>query len=93
MIKVGINGFGRIGSQTFRAAMKSDDIDVVAINAPGHPASQVAYFVKYDSVHGRWHGDVEWDDEKGAMWVDGKEIKIVSVTDWFLKSEDIYGEL
>ena len=52
MIKVGINGFGRIGSLAFRAAIQSDDIEVVAISAPGHPASHVAYCVKYDSVHG-----------------------------------------
>ena len=54
MIKVGINGFGRIGSLAFRAAIKSDDIEVVAINAPGHPASHIAYCVKYDTVHGRF---------------------------------------
>ena len=48
MIKIGINGFGRIGSLVFRAAVKSDDIEVVAINAPNHPASQVAYAVQYD---------------------------------------------
>ena len=57
-IKVGINGFGRIGSLAFRAAIKSDDIEVVAINAPGHPASHIAYCVKYDSVHGRFDGEV-----------------------------------
>ena len=45
MIKVGINGFGRIGSLAFRAAIKSDDIEVVAINAPGHPATHIAYCV------------------------------------------------
>ena len=46
MIKVGINGFGRIGSLAFRAAIKSDDIEIVAINAPGHPASHLAYGVR-----------------------------------------------
>ena len=56
MIKVGINGFGRIGSLAFRAAIQSDDIEVVAISAPGHPASHVAYCVKYDSVHGPFNG-------------------------------------
>ena len=50
MIKIGINGFGRIGSLVFRAAIESDDIEVVAINAPRHPASQVAYAVEYDTV-------------------------------------------
>ena len=93
MIKVGINGFGRIGSQTFRAAMRSDDIDMVAINAPGHPASQVAYFVKYDSVHGRWPGEVKWDDEQGLIWVDGKEIKILSDNKYRDATQIPWGEL
>ena len=55
-IKVGINGFGRIGSLAFRAAIKSDDIEVVGINAPGKLAGQLAYAVKYDTVHGRFDG-------------------------------------
>ena len=93
MIKVGINGFGRIGSQAFRAAMRSDDIDVIAINAPGHPASQVAYFVKYDSVHGRWNGEVTWDDEKGLMWVDGREIKVLDDMAYLDASVIPWGEL
>ena len=55
MIKVGINGFGRIGSLAFRAAIQSDDIEVVAISAPNHPASHVAYCVKYDPARlHRW---------------------------------------
>ena len=76
MIKIGINGFGRIGSLVFRAAVKSDDIEVVAINAPRHPASQVAYAVEYDTVHGRYDGSVEFDDEAGTITVDGKKIKV-----------------
>ena len=78
MIKVGINGFGRIGSLTFRAAIKSDDIEVVAINAPGHPASQLAYSVKYDTVHGRFDGTVEACDEESVLVVDGKKVKVLS---------------
>ena len=74
MIKVGINGFGRIGSLAFRAAIKSDDIEVVAINAPGHPASQLAYSVKYDTVHGRFDGTVESCDEESVLVVDGKKV-------------------
>ena len=76
MLKIGINGFGRIGSLVFRAAMEADDIEVVAINAPRHPASQVAYAVKYDTVHGRYNGAVTADDENGILTVDGKDIKI-----------------
>ena len=78
MIKVGINGFGRIGSLAFRAAIQSDDIEVVAINAPGHPASHVAYCVKYDSVHGRFNGEVLADDEASTITVNGKVVKILS---------------
>ena len=82
MIKIGINGFGRIGSLVFRAAMKSEDIEVVAINAPRHPASQVAYAVKYDTVHGRYEGDVDADDERGVLIVDGKEITVLDDVDY-----------
>ncbi len=78
MIKVGINGFGRIGSLAFRAAIQSDDIEVVAISAPGHPASHVAYCVKYDSVHGRFNGEVTSNDEESTITVNGKVVKILS---------------
>ena len=78
MIKVGINGFGRIGSLTFRAAIKSEDIEVVAINAPGHPASQLAYAIKYDTVHGKFDGSVEANDEESVLVVDGKTVKVLS---------------
>ena len=76
MIKIGINGFGRIGSLVFRSAIESDDIEVVAINAPRHPASQVAYAVEYDTVHGRFNGEVSADDEAGILTVNGKQIKV-----------------
>ena len=59
MIKVGINGFGRIGRMVFRAAVKnfSDDIQIVGINDLLDP-DYLAYMLKYDSVHGRFDGDV-----------------------------------
>ena len=78
MIKVGINGFGRIGSLAFRAAIQSDDIEVVAINAPGHPASHIAYCVKYDTVHGRFNGEVVGNDEDSTVTVNGKVVKVLS---------------
>ena len=78
MIKVGINGFGRIGSLAFRAAIKSDDIEVVAINAPGHPASHIAYCVKYYTVHGRFDGEVIGNDEDSTITVNGKVVKVLS---------------
>ena len=78
MIKVAINGFGRIGSLAFRAAIQSDDIEVVAISAPNHPASHVAYCVKYDTVHGRFPGVVTSNDEDSTITVNGKVVKILS---------------
>ena len=81
MIKVGINGFGRIGSLTFRAAIKADDIQVVAINAPGKTAGQLAYAVKYDTVHGQFNGTVDFCDEKKLLIVDGKEIPVLDSRD------------
>ena len=78
MIKVGINGFGRIGSLAFRAAIQSDDIEVVAISAPNHPASHVAYCVKYDTVHGRFPGEDVGNDEESTITVNGKVVKILS---------------
>ena len=80
-IKVGINGFGRIGSLAFRAAIKSDDIEVVAINAPGKTAGQLAYAVKYDTVHGKFNGTVAYDDEAKTLTVDGKTAKVLDSRD------------
>ena len=81
MIKVGINGFGRIGSMAFRSAIKSDDIEVVAINAPGKTAGQLAYAVKYDTVHGKFNGTVAYDDEAKTLTVDGKTAKVLDSRD------------
>ena len=81
MIKVGINGFGRIGSLAYRAAIKSDDIEVVAINAPGKTAGQLAYAVKYDTVHGKFDGTVEYSDEAMTLTVNGKTAKILDSRD------------
>ena len=78
MIKVAINGFGRIGSLAFRSAIKSDDIEVVAINAPGHPASQLAYSLKFDTVHGRFNGTIVADDEASTLTVDGKKVAVLA---------------
>ena len=90
MIKVGINGFGRIGSLAFRAAVKSDDIEVVGINAPGKTAGQLAYAVKYDTVHGRFDADVSFNDEEKLLIVDGKSFPILDSRD---PSQLPWGEL
>ncbi len=73
-IRVGINGFGRIGNLTFQAALKKGDVDVVAINDPFITADYMAYMVKYDSVHGKFDGEVK--EENGKLIVNGKEIKV-----------------
>ncbi len=73
-IKVGINGFGRIGNLTFQAALEKGDVEVVAINDPFITADYMAYMVKYDSVHGRFNGEVK--EENGKLIVNGKEIKV-----------------
>jgi glyceraldehyde 3-phosphate dehydrogenase len=73
-VKVGINGFGRIGRITFRAlAARADEFDVVAINDLGNPAD-LANLLKYDSVHGRFNGTVETDGSN--LIVNGKTIKV-----------------
>ena len=75
-IKVGINGFGRIGRMAFRAAIKDfTDIEVVAINDLLDP-EYLAYMLKFDSVHGRFHGEVEVHD--GNLVVNGKTIRITA---------------
>jgi len=75
-VKVGINGFGRIGRMAFRAIAKEfKDMEVVAINDLLEPDYQ-AYMLKYDSVHGRFDGDVAVDG--GNLVVDGKTIRITA---------------
>ena len=69
-IKVGINGFGRIGRIVFRAAQKRSDIEIVAINDL-LDADYMAYMLKYDSVHGRFEGEVAVED--GALIVNGNK--------------------
>lgn len=77
-IKIGINGFGRIGRIVFRAAQKRDDIEVVAINDL-IDAEYMAYMLKYDSTHGRFDGTVEVKD--GHLVVNGKTIRVTSERD------------
>ena len=75
-IKVGINGFGRIGRMAFRAAVKDfADIEVVAINDLLDP-EYLAYMLKYDSVHGRFDGEVTVND--GNLVVNGKTIRVTA---------------
>ena len=78
-IKIGINGFGRIGRMVFRAAVQNfSDIEVVGINDLLEP-DYLAYMLKYDSVHGRFKGDVAV--EGGNLIVNGKTIRLTAVKD------------
>lgn len=78
-IKVGINGFGRIGRMVFRASVeKFSDIDVVAINDLLEP-DYLAYMLTHDSVHGRFKGDVSV--EGNAIVVNGKRIRLTAIKD------------
>ncbi len=80
MIKVGINGFGRIGRMVFRAAVEnfSNDIQIVGINDLLEP-EYLAYMLKYDSVHGQFKGDVAVED--GALVVNGNKIRLTAEMD------------
>ena len=78
-IKVGINGFGRIGRMVFRAAVQNfEDIEVVAINDLLEP-DYLAYMLKYDSVHGQFKGDVAVDGN--TLIVNGKKIRLTAIKD------------
>jgi len=77
-IKVGINGFGRIGRLAFRAAMKRNDIEIVGINDLLE-VEYIAYMLKYDTVHGRFDGKVEVKD--GKLVVNGLGIRITAEKD------------
>ncbi|HEX3775507.1 MAG TPA: type I glyceraldehyde-3-phosphate dehydrogenase, partial [Polyangiaceae bacterium] len=78
MIKVGINGFGRIGRMVFRAAIGRGDVEIVAINDLLE-VDYLAYMLKFDSVHGRFKGTVEVKD--GKLVVNGKSIRCTAEKD------------
>ena len=78
-VKVGINGFGRIGKLVFQAALEKGEIDVVAINDPFITADYMAYMVKFDTIHGRFKGDVKAEDNK--LIVNGKTINVYNEMD------------
>jgi glyceraldehyde 3-phosphate dehydrogenase len=77
-IRVGINGFGRIGRLVFRRACESTDVEVVGINDL-IDVDYIAYMLRYDSTHGRFHGEVDVKD--GALIVNGRSIRITAERD------------
>ena len=78
-VKIGINGFGRIGKLAFQAALEKGDVEVVAINDPFITADYMAYMVKYDTMHGRFNGDIK--GEENTLTINGKEIKVYNEMD------------
>ena len=77
--KIGINGFGRIGRLVFRAALTHDDVEVVGLNDPFMNPEYMAYMLKYDSVHGKFPGEVS--SEEGALIVNGKKFPVFTAMD------------
>jgi glyceraldehyde 3-phosphate dehydrogenase len=77
-IKVGINGFGRIGRLVFRACLERDDMEVVGINDL-LAANYMAYMLKYDTVHGHFPGEVHAEDDR--LIVNGKSIRVTAEKD------------
>ena len=77
-VRVGINGFGRIGRMVFRAAQDFDDIEVVGINDLLEP-DYLAYMLQYDSVHGRFKGDIAVDGD--TLVVNGRKIRLTAERD------------
>ncbi|PAY01990.1 type I glyceraldehyde-3-phosphate dehydrogenase [Pseudoalteromonas sp. HM-SA03] len=84
-IKIGINGFGRMGRLTLRAAFAWQDLEFVQVNDPAGDAKTLAHLLKYDSVHGTWSHDVSHDNNN--VIIDGQAIRVtqnkaISETDW-----------
>jgi len=79
MIKVGINGFGRIGRLVFRAAQERNDVQIVAVNDPFMDIDYMVYMLQYDTVHGRFQGTAEHKD--GKLVINGKEIHFFAEKD------------
>jgi glyceraldehyde 3-phosphate dehydrogenase len=79
LVKVGINGFGRIGRIVLRNALKNPKVKVVAVNDPFIGPEYAAYMFAYDSTHGRYKGEVSAAD--GSLVIDGKHIKVFSEKD------------
>ena len=76
MVKIGINGFGRIGRLVFRAACSRKDVQVVGINDPFIDLDYMVYMLRYDSIHGKFEGEISTDKENNMLIVNGKKIKV-----------------
>ena len=84
-IKVGINGFGRMGRLSFRAAFDWADVEFVRINDPAGDAASLAHLITFDSVHGRWHHEAGSDGDQmviGNHRIPCTRNKEIGQTDW-----------
>lgn len=77
--KIGINGFGRIGRLVFRAAAADPDVTVMGINDPFIDLEYMAYLLRYDTVHGRFDGEIKV--ENGKLVVNGEAISVYNCMD------------
>ena len=78
-VKIGINGFGRIGKLVFQAALEKGEVDIVAINDPFITADYMAYMLKFDTVHGRFNGEIKSEENK--LIVNGKPVNVYNEMD------------
>ena len=78
-VKVGINGFGRIGKLVFQAALEKGEVDVVAVNDPFITAEYMAYMLKFDTVHGKFNGQVRGEGNK--LYVNDKVVNVYNEMD------------
>ena len=84
-IKIGINGFGRMGRLTMRAIFDQSDVDIIQINDPAADAATLAHLINFDSVHGRWNHEAIAVEEQ--MVIGKKSIRVsqnkqIEETDW-----------
>ena len=79
MIKIGINGFGRIGRLVMRASLERDNIEVVAINDPFIDLDYMKYMLTYDTIHGKFNADIQVNGNN--LVINGKEIKVYNFKD------------
>ena len=78
-IRVGVNGFGRIGKLAFLSAVERDSVDCIAVNDPFIPVDYMVYMIRHDTVHGGFKGDVHVED--GNLVVNGKVIRVFNEAD------------
>ena len=76
--RIAINGFGRIGRMVFRKAILDEGLDIVAINA-SYPATTLAHLLKYDTIHGKFDGEIEVEDD--ALVVNGRRVQLINNRD------------